>query len=120
MQSKQGLARPITTFAELEIAQILGMLHRGDRQTDIAVYWQTAPGTINRLKHRRVPKFKHVQRTTEGLPPPGPYTLVEKSKLQQLQIRDEFVTELSTLLHKYGYTVFKSVYNPESVSGGMV
>ena len=96
------------------------MVLRGDRQVDIALYWQTAASHINRIKKGRYAQWRSVAAAPrDDLPPPGPYTLVERRRLEKLEASDEaaaiVVSELRRLLTQYECMLSgKSVYSPPS------
>lgn len=90
-----------------DAAKIKGMAARGDRQHDLAVYWGVNQGRINEIIHseRGARKWKNVPPATEDLPPPGPYVVLARSALTEVERRaavaDVVVKELQSLLQKY-------------------
>ena len=58
-------------LSEKDASIVKGMLHRGDRQHDIASWFGVNSGRIAEISVRR--KFANVLMTRENLPPEGPY-----------------------------------------------
>lgn len=58
-------------LSEKDASIVKGMLHRGDRQHDIASWFGVNGGRIAEISVRR--KFANVLMTRDTLPPEGPY-----------------------------------------------
>lgn len=58
-------------LSEKDASIVKGMLHRGDRQHDIASWFGVNSGRIAEISVRR--KFSNVLMTRDNLPPVGPY-----------------------------------------------
>lgn len=72
-------------------AIIKGMLHRGDRQHDIAAWFGVNAGRVAEIAVGR--RFSYVEAVFEGLPPRGPYP----SGKQAAAVRAELEEALSSL-----------------------
>lgn len=58
-------------LSEKDASIVKGMLHRGDRQHDIASWFGVNSGRIAEISVRK--KFANVLMTRDNLPPEGPY-----------------------------------------------
>lgn len=94
------MKRAITSgmkLTESDAAVVKGMLHRGDRQHDIASWFGVNGGRIAEISSRA--KFSHVVMQTERLPPVGPYISGRQSHLTLKKLR-EVEEELNTFKDK--------------------
>ena len=71
------------SLTDTQASIIKGMLAARDadgvrvyRQSDIAAYFCCNPGRISDIMRGRI--FRHVRAATDGLPPPGPYIVVNR------------------------------------------
>lgn len=62
-------------LTEKDAAIVKGMLLRGDKQHDIAIYFGVNAGRIAEIATSD--RFPDVRITTRNLPPPGPYNVRE-------------------------------------------
>ena len=93
------MARAFNSGIKLEkkdAAIVKGMLHRGDRQHDIAAWFGVNGGRIAEISSRR--KFSDVIGQVDRLPPPGPY-LTGKESYEVKKTLLELVNELDTRVH---------------------
>ena len=75
-------------------ALIKGMLSRGDRQSDIAAYFQINQGRIYEVKFGL--KFASVPPSPwELLPPPGPYVVVSKIVYERAKLSEDVLNEIT-------------------------
>jgi hypothetical protein len=99
---KVGLSRATSSLSTDEIAQMKGMLSRGDRQVDIAQWFGVNQSFVNRLRLGRLDKHRHTQAAPEKfLPPAGPYALVSQGVADQAQADRLMIEELAQLLTKF-------------------
>ncbi len=110
------MARAFNSGIKLEkkdAAIVKGMLHRGDRQHDIAAWFGVNGGRIAEISSRR--KFSDVLMQRDRLPPPGPYLTGKQThqarqdllelmssldRLAKENIVREFSDELETIIEK--------------------
>lgn len=74
-------------LSDEDVAVILGMLRRGDRQMDVAVYHGVNQGRVNELAKMSTSwarKWRHV-RPSDTLPDAGPYIVVGSSGYERLR-----------------------------------
>jgi hypothetical protein len=72
------------TLTSVDASRILGMYVRGDRQHDIASYHRVDSARVSEVIHEH--KFRGVSPMPPSrLPPPGPYTLLERACPEQLK-----------------------------------
>lgn len=88
------------------VAKIKGMLARGDRQADIALWFSVSASTVSSIKFNRIPAYRGIARCPDNdLPPQGPYAIVSQRvhdvALSARAARDMLVAELQTLIGKY-------------------
>ena len=69
-----------------DAALIKGMLHRGDRQHDIAAWFGVNGGRIAEISKRL--KFGEALMKLDGLPPPGPYLSGKQTYEASLALKD--------------------------------
>ena len=84
-------------LSEKEASIVKGMLHRGDRQHDIASWFGVNSGRIAEISVRR--KFANVVMTRDKLPPEGPY-LTGKQLFDAKNIILVQTEKLHDLLHE--------------------
>ena len=90
------MARAFNSGIKLEqkdAAIVKGMLHRGDRQHDIAAWFGVNGGRIAEISSRR--KFSDVLMQGDRLPPPGPY-LTGKETYEAKQVLKSIVKDLES------------------------
>ena len=66
-----GAINLFTALNEHDVAEIKGMLMRGDKPQDIAFYFGVNNGRISEIKNGV--KYLEVPPQQQNLPPPGPY-----------------------------------------------
>ena len=88
-------------LSESDAAIVKGMLHRGDRQHDIASWFGVNSGRIAEISVRY--KFSHVIMKRDNLPPPGPY--LTGKQLYELKLK---VDEQNKKLNKLVDTIERS------------
>ena len=75
-------------------ALIKGMLLRGDRQSDVASYFQINQGRCYEIKFGQkfgsVPPAPHHE-----LPPPGPYVVVSKIVFERAKLSEDVLNEIT-------------------------
>jgi uncharacterized protein YjcR len=90
-----------------QIMQAIGMLLRGDRQVDVALWFKVSMATINKnWKRRKKWLASHTLPLSHELPPRGPYEIVTRARLSEAETRaavaETIVAELTALARKYG------------------
>lgn len=92
----------MSSISDGRVALIRGMVARGDRQVDVAMWHQISPSTVNRICKDKKYRPGVLPSLPTELPPPGPYTIIARDTLTELQIaglvRDRVVHELRRLL----------------------
>lgn len=90
---------------EKAVAEIKGMLARGDRHMDIAVFHGINQARVSEIKwgKRAGAKYRSVPAAApDSLPPPGPYAIVAKAGYDELSAKaaahQELVRQLEQLL----------------------
>lgn len=99
--------RRITEITEATAALIKGMVARGDRQMDVAIYHGINQGRVNEIVHGRRggARFRHVPPSPlDQLPEPGPYTIVARVTHDRNVVASAIVAELELLLKRYRET----------------
>lgn len=90
------------TLRDEDVAKIMGMLRRGDRQSDIATLFglnQARVNELNRMSTAWARSYRHVQPSDSvDLPEPGPYVVVGRGGYERLKaaaaIPDELLQRL--------------------------
>lgn len=78
-------------------ALIKGMLARGDRQSDVASYFQINQGRCYEIKFGL--KFANVPpKSGDELPPPGPYVVVSKLDHERAKLSEAVLHEITSSL----------------------
>ena len=67
---------PMPRITAADAAVVKAMLERGDRQSDIAAFFQVNAGRISEINTGK--RFNGVQAANDNVPVPGPY-LVKKN-----------------------------------------
>lgn len=92
----------MSSISDGRVALIRGMVARGDRQVDVAMWHQLSPSTVNRICKDKKYRPGVLPSLPTELPPPGPYTIIARDKLAELQlagmVKDRLIYELRTLL----------------------
>lgn len=79
------------------VALAKGMLARGDRQSDIAAYFQFNQGRLWEI--RQAAKYRHIVPAEVGLlPEPGPYVVVAKVRHERATIAEGTLTRILSVL----------------------
>ena len=92
-------------LTEEAIAAIKGMLARGDRHHDVAVWFGVNQARVSEINRATGcgKKFRHVRAAPpESIPPPGPYVVVVKAGYDEMAMKaaahQELVRQLELLL----------------------
>lgn len=92
-----------------EVALIKGMLDRGDKQMDIAVYFSINQARVNEIKYGKGParKWRDIKPAESvDLPPKGPYVILAQDRAvaneAMAQAYSELAKVLIPLLEKHG------------------
>ena len=98
-------ARRSTVVITDEVAAVIkGMVRRGDRQMDVAVFHAINQGRVNEIVRgtRSGKKYAHVQPAPiDKLPEPGPYVIVSRVTHDKGMVAQGMVSELRLLLERY-------------------
>lgn len=91
---------------EKEVAQIKGMLARGDRHMDVGTYFGVNQARISEIKLGKGwgKKYRHVRPEYSDLPPKGPYVVVSKATFDDLEVKaranQEVIRVLENLIER--------------------
>lgn len=91
-------------MTEDQIAQVKGMLRRGDRHMDVATWFGVNQARVSEIKWGKGygKRFRHVEPAPDdALPPRGPYVVVSRVEHDERAIAAEVVKELRQLLDRY-------------------
>jgi hypothetical protein len=95
-------------LTEKDAAQIKGMVRRGDKQMEVGTYFQVNQARVSELLKGRGwgKRFAHIRPApAEDLPPPGPYVVVAKAYISDMEkkalVHSAVVDELKALLERY-------------------
>lgn len=91
---------PRTKYTEREIANIKGMVARGDRQWDVGVWFGINSARVNEIVHATGAgkRYAHIPPATDDLPPKGPYTVLPTSQAEAYRC---VIRELELLVEQF-------------------